>query len=62
MVPKPFARVIIRFGEAIDVPAGLDSKAFEQKRLFIEQRMKDLYADTDQSWADAGQIEAVFRK
>jgi len=62
MVPKPFARVIIRFGEAIDVPAELDDEAFEQKRRFIEQRLQDLYADTDRIWADSGKIEAVFNK
>ena len=62
MVPKPFARVIIRFGEAIDVPAELDGEAFEQKRRFIEQRLQDLYADTDRIWADSGKIEAVFNK
>ena len=62
MVPKPFTRVIIRFGEAIGVSAELDGEAFEQKRRFIEQRMQDLYADTDSIWADSGKIEAVFKK
>ncbi len=62
MVPKPFSRVVIRFGEAIDVPAELDDKAFEQKRLFIEQRMKDLYEDTDRIWDDSDEIKAVFKK
>ena len=61
MVPKPFARVIIRFGEAIDVSAELDGEAFEEKRLFIEQRMQDLYEDTDRIWDDAGRIEALFK-
>ena len=60
MVPKPFARVIIRFGEAIEVPADLNGEAFEQKRLFIEQRMQDLYEDTDRIWDDAGKIETIF--
>lgn len=60
MVPKPFARVIIRFGGAIDVPAALEGDAFEQKRLFIEQRMKDLYEDTDRIWADSDKIGAIF--
>ena len=62
MVPKPFARVIIRFGEAIDVPAELEGDAFEQKRQFIEQRMKDLYEDTDRIWADPDKIRAVFNQ
>ena len=62
MVPKPFARVIIRFGEAIDVPEELNGEAFEQKRLFIEQRLQDLYEDTDRIWDDAGRIDAVFKQ
>jgi lysophospholipid acyltransferase (LPLAT)-like uncharacterized protein len=62
MVPKPFSRVLIRFGEAIDVPAGLEGEAFEQKRQFIEQRMRDLYEDTDRIWADPDKIRAVFNQ
>ena len=61
MVPKPFSRVIIRFGEAIDISAELEGEAFEQKRLFIEQRMKNLYEDTDRFWADSGKIGALFK-
>jgi len=61
MVPKPFSRVIIRFGEAINVSAELDGEAFEEKRLFIEQRMKNLYEDTDRFWADSGKIGALFK-
>jgi lysophospholipid acyltransferase (LPLAT)-like uncharacterized protein len=60
MVPKPFSRVIIRFGVAIDVPADIEGDAFEQKRVSIEQRMQDLYEDTDRIWADADRVAAVF--
>jgi lysophospholipid acyltransferase (LPLAT)-like uncharacterized protein len=62
MVPKPFSRVIIRFGDAIDVPAELEGDAFEQKRASIEQRLKELYEDTDRMWADPVQIAAIFSK
>jgi hypothetical protein len=62
MVPKPFSRVIIRFGDAIDVPAELDGGAFEQKRVSIEQRLKELYEDTDRMWDDPVKIAAIFSK
>ena len=62
MVPKPFSRVIIRFGEAIDVPAELGGEAFEQKRVSIEQRLKELYEDTDRMWADPVKIATIFSK
>jgi lysophospholipid acyltransferase (LPLAT)-like uncharacterized protein len=62
MVPKPFSRVIIRFGEPIDVPEGLDTAAFEQKRLRIERRMADLYEDTDRIWDDGERMADVFSK
>jgi hypothetical protein len=62
MVPKPFSRVVIRFGKAIDVPAELEGDAFEQKRVSIEQRLKELYEDTDRMWSDPVQIAAIFSK
>jgi len=62
MVPKPFARVIIRFGDAIPVPAGIDGETFEQTRLQIEQAMADLYVETDRIWSDHDKIAMVFRK
>ena len=61
MVPKPFSRVIIRFGDAIDVPPDLDAESFERKRLLIEQRMQALYEDTDQIWSDADRMALVFK-
>lgn len=51
MVPKPFSRVIIRFGEPIAIPADLDENAFEEQRLYIERRMQELYEDTDRIWS-----------
>lgn len=60
MVPKPFSRVMIRFGDAIYVEPDLDEAAFEEKRLLIENSMRDLYEDTDRIWADADRIKTVF--
>ncbi|ABW68774.1 lysophospholipid acyltransferase family protein [Desulfosudis oleivorans] len=50
MVPKPFSRVKIRFGDPIYVPADLSEDAFEQKRLEVEKAMYALYEDTDRMW------------
>jgi lysophospholipid acyltransferase (LPLAT)-like uncharacterized protein len=60
MVPKPFSRVIIRFGQAIYVPPELKGDDFEGKRLDIEQRMKDLYDDTDLIWTRPERIKEIF--
>jgi lysophospholipid acyltransferase (LPLAT)-like uncharacterized protein len=60
MVPKPFSRVILRFGDPIYVPEKLDAKAFENQRLRVEQVMTRLYADTDRIWEDPARISALF--
>ncbi len=60
MVPKPFSRVIIRFGDPIYVPSELDAETFEQKRLLVEQRLGELYEDTDLIWATPERKRAVF--
>ena len=62
MVPKPFSRVIIRFGDPFDISRDLDDEAFDQKRLRIEERMKELHEETDRIWMDPAKIEAVFNK
>lgn len=60
MVPKPFSRVMIRFGDAIYVEPDLDEAAFEEKRLLIENSMRDLYEDTDRIWENADRIKTIF--
>ena len=60
LVPKLFSRVIIRFGKPIAVPEDLTEDEFEKKRLVVEQRMKELYADTDRIWNDSGRIHKIF--
>jgi len=62
MVPKPFSRVIIRFGEAIYVPPDLNEAGFEEKRLLAEQRLKELYDDTDMIWAHPAKINEIFNR
>jgi lysophospholipid acyltransferase (LPLAT)-like uncharacterized protein len=60
MIPKPFSRVIIRFGKPIYVPKKLDAKAFETQRLGVEKALIHLYADTDRIWNDPARINALF--
>ena len=60
IVPKPFSRVIIRFGEAIYVPPNLNEDEFEKKRLFVEQTMKGLYDDTDLVWTHPAKMREIF--
>ncbi len=60
MVPKPFSRAIIRFGEPIHVPPDIDENGFEEKRMLIGQRMKELYDDTDLVWNDPTRLKQIF--
>ena len=47
LIPKPFSRVLVRFGEPIDVPEQMDSEAFEALRLEVEKKMIDGHAQDD---------------
>jgi len=60
MVPKPFSRVIIRFGDAIHIPKNLKSSDFEEKRLSIENTLKHLYAETDAMWTNFAEADRWF--
>ncbi len=60
MVPKPFSRIIIRFGEPIFVPDGIDRDRFENKRQLIEKKLAFLHQDTDVTWKNQAKIDAIF--
>lgn len=62
MVPKPFSRILVRFGDPIDIPSKLGPGAFEDTQMLIEQRLEELYADTDLIWGDAEKLAAVFSR
>jgi lysophospholipid acyltransferase (LPLAT)-like uncharacterized protein len=47
LIPKPFSRVLVRFGEPIDVPGQMDSEAFEAFRQEVEKKMIDGHAHDD---------------
>lgn len=60
MIPKPFSRVIIRFGRPILIPKGLGNDAFEEQRLQVEKEMRRLYEETDRIWDSPEKIKTVF--
>ena len=60
MVPRPFSRVVIRFGPAFYVPPDMEGDDFERHRLMIEQSMKELYEDTDRIWSDEARKREIF--
>lgn len=60
IVPKPFSRVIIRFGDEINIPKNLQGPAFENKRSFIEDTLKELYDETDSLWEVSSKIKEIF--
>jgi lysophospholipid acyltransferase (LPLAT)-like uncharacterized protein len=47
LIPKPFSRVLIRFGKPIDVPDQMDSEVFEALRREVEKKMIDGHAQDD---------------
>lgn len=57
LIPKPFGTVMVRWGEPIPVPAGLDDAAFEILRLDIEKRMRE---NQDRDDRESGWSETLF--
>ncbi len=45
VIPKPFARVAVAFGEPIWVPKRLDAQALEALQVQLEQRLRTLFAE-----------------
>ena len=60
MVPKPFSRVIIRFGSPVYVPRDMGQGEFEQMQEHVAQDLKQLYEDTDAIWQDDARIKEIF--
>jgi len=61
MVPKPFSRVIIRFGRAIDVPGEMNAGEFKTMQENVENRLANLYRDTDDIWKSPQRMNAIYR-
>lgn len=60
MVPKPFSRVIIRFGTPVHVPEDLDEKGFAALQAELEESLAVLYRDTDAIWESAERIRSIY--
>lgn len=54
IIPKPFARMTVKWGEPLEVPTGLKSDGVEEYRLRLEQRLN---ADYREIWAGFGKEE-----
>lgn len=60
MVPRPFSRIIIRFGNEAYIHQKLKGSAFEKVRSSIENDFKKLYFETDGLWKNHSEIERLF--
>ncbi len=60
MIPKPFSKVIVRFGKAIYISSELGEDEFEEKRRFVERKIRELYEDTDRIWKDREKVKQIF--
>jgi len=52
MIPKPFSKIIVRFGEAVHVPKSMSKSDLEMERQRIEKQLKILIRETDLIWED----------
>ena len=50
MIPKPFTRILIRFGAFITVPRNADRNLLEALRRQVEQNMMEAYEAADGGW------------
>ena len=60
MVPKPFSRVIIRFGSPITVPTEMDDQQFLKVQEKVETALAHIYKDTDDIWNSPERIKSIF--
>ena len=54
IIPKPFSKVIIKWGEPLEVPPGLKADGIEEFRLKLEKRLSDDYREI---WGRFGKKE-----
>jgi lysophospholipid acyltransferase (LPLAT)-like uncharacterized protein len=62
MIPKAFSKVIISFGKGITIPATLDGEEFEAQRRLVEDRLRELYDETDRIWLGPERVSAIFAR
>ena len=49
LIPKPFSRIVLEWGDPIFVPQEMDPDAFENFRLDVERKMEEGYTKVDQN-------------
>lgn len=54
VVPKPFARIVMGYGEPLTVPAGIKSETVEPYRFELERRLNALYSDLWKKFGRSG--------
>ncbi|HRV43703.1 MAG TPA: lysophospholipid acyltransferase family protein [Smithellaceae bacterium] len=54
MIPRPFTRVLIRFGSLFDIPKDADRDTLEALRIRLEQTMNRAYESADNGWSSSG--------
>lgn len=50
LIPKPFSRILIRWGAPIFIPGNMDAETFEAMRFDIQGKMAQGYAQDDRNW------------
>ncbi|MGV8078500.1 MAG: lysophospholipid acyltransferase family protein [Syntrophales bacterium] len=50
LIPKPFSRIVVRWGEPIDVPADLEGQGFEDLRRNVERSIREEQERDDRRW------------
>lgn len=60
MIPKPFSRILFRFGDEMYVSNDIKGDAFEEKRFSIERTLEKLYLETDKFWTNQEKIDQFF--
>jgi lysophospholipid acyltransferase (LPLAT)-like uncharacterized protein len=52
LVPHPFSRALIAYGDPVHVPRALDEEGFERARLGLERALNELTDRADREMAD----------
>jgi len=52
MIPKPFSKIIVRFGESVHVSKSMSKNDLEKERQRIEKQLKIMIHETDLIWED----------
>lgn len=62
VVPLPFARIHVVFGEAIEVPSELDAPGIERIRVELERTLLALHAEADElsGFRDSAPLQAAL--